>query len=68
MAGQIGHISSYKIADKKLIAHGFEWVVKSRKEYDHWGKTRFSIKATKPKGRKVFTMVIYENNTISGAV
>jgi len=68
MSAQIGSISNFEMTGDKLIAHGFEWVVKSVKEYDHWGETRLWIKATKAKGRKVFAMVIYENNTISGAV
>lgn len=68
MSNQIGSISNFKITGDKLLAHGFEWAIKSISEYDHWGNTRLMIKATKAKGRKVFNMVIYENNTISGAV
>jgi len=68
MAAQIGIISNFVIEGQKLIAHGYEWIVQSVSEYDHWGATRLQVKATKAKGKKVFMMVIYENGTISGAV
>jgi hypothetical protein len=68
MSNQIGNISGFEIKDNTLMAHGFVWNVQGVSEYDHKGNTRYSVKATKPKGRKVFTMVIYENGTISSAV
>ena len=68
MSAQIGTVSNFEINGDKLLAHGYEWAIKSVREYDHWGATRLMIKATKAKGRKIFNMVVYENNTISGAV
>lgn len=68
MSAQIGTVSNFEINGDKLLAHGYEWAIKSVREYDHWGATRLMIKATKAKGRKIFNMVVYENNTVSGAV
>jgi len=43
-------------------------VVISMKEYEHKGATRQWIKARKAKGKKVFTVVFYEEGRYSEAV
>jgi hypothetical protein len=68
MSAQVGNVSSFELNANVLVAHGYTWNVIDAKPYDHYGQKRLSIKATKTKGKKVFTMVIYENGLISGAV
>lgn len=43
-------------------------VIISTKKYCHKGNGRLIIKAKKPKGRKVYTVVQYENGMFSSAV
>jgi len=61
------HGNDFEIKGNKLFAHGYEWTIEAQKDYVYMGLKRRIVKAKKPRGKKVYQMVIYENNTISRA-
>lgn len=52
---------------KTLSAHGFEWKVIGFKTFNYQGKERKVIHVQKPRGKKYFGIVLYENGMISSA-
>lgn len=52
---------------KTLQAHGFNWKVVGSKEFEYKGQNRKIVHVQKPRGKKYFGIVLYENGSISSA-
>jgi hypothetical protein len=62
-----GMTTNYSIKDGKISAHGFDWTVVGMIEFEHKGEKRIAVKVKKPRGRRTYEMVIFENGAISEA-
>lgn len=51
-----------------MTIDGIKYVVLSETPYDFEGKTRYSIRLRRPRGKRVYVVIRYENGTLSSVV
>lgn len=58
-------MADYTIEGTTLKAHDCTWDILGAVKFEHRGIDRVELEVKKPKGKKRYTMVLYENGTIS---
>lgn len=54
--------------ENEVTIEGVRYLVLTRKPYEYKGKQRVSLGLKRPKGRKAYIAILYENGTFSSAV